>query len=114
MFASKLLPPVLCLMLLVATLAQAATPVTTIDDVGRGDYVVLTGEVARFSDEDEFVLRDDSGSIRVYIGYQNRMPVRPGETITVEGFVDFGLKLEVYAWTITKADGQVIELKRGD
>ena len=50
--------------------------------------------------------------MRVYIGYQNRMPVRPGQRVTVEGFVDFGLRIEVYAWTITMEDGSVIELKR--
>lgn len=42
------------------------------------------------------------------------MPVRPGEKVTVEGFVDFDLRLEVYAWTITREDGQIIELGRRD
>lgn len=98
------------LFVLFSSYAYAATPTTEISEVGRGDYVLLTGEVARFLDEDEFVLRDDTGSIRVYIGYQNRMPVRPGEKVIVEGFVDFDLILEVYAWTITKEDGTKIEL----
>ena len=101
-----------CLLALCAT-AYAATPVTKIGDVYRGAYVQLKGEVLRFTDEDEFVLGDDTGRIRVYVGYRNRMPVKPGETVTVEGFVDFDLILEVYAWTITKADGQVIELQPG-
>jgi uncharacterized protein YdeI (BOF family) len=98
------------LFILFSSYAYAATPTTKISEVGRGDYVLLTGNVVRFLDEDEFVLRDDTGSIRVYIGYQNRMPIRPGEKVTVEGFVDFDLILEVYAWTITKEDGTKIEL----
>ena len=101
----------ICAMLAAATVF-AAQPTTTIGDISRGDYVVLTGDVVRFSDEDEFVLRDDTGSVRVYIGYQNRMPVRPGQRVTVEGFVDFDLRIEVYAWTVTLEDGSVIELKR--
>ena len=95
-----------------ASSVQSAKPVTKIDDVYRGAYVNLTGSVVRFLDEDEFVLQDDTGSIRVYIGWNNRMPVRPGEKVTVEGFVDFDLRLEVYAWTITKENGEVIELDR--
>lgn len=92
--------------------AHASTAVTTVKEAYRGAYVNIQGKVARFIDEDEFLLQDDTGSIRVYIGYGNRMPVRPGETVTVEGFVDFDLVKEIYAWTITKEDGHVIVLDR--
>ena len=111
----RLTRPVALALMMVAlcAVAFAATATTKVSDVRRGDYVMLTGEVVRFTDEDEFVLRDASGSIRVYVGYRNRMPVRPGEKVTVEGFVDFALILEVYAWTITRENGEVINLQRG-
>jgi hypothetical protein len=47
------------LFVLFSSYAYAATPTTKISEAGRGDYVLLTGEVVRFLDEDEFILRDD-------------------------------------------------------
>lgn len=58
-------------MLLFSVNALAATATTSIADIRRGDHVVLDGEVVRFADEDEFILRDETGSIRVYIGRES-------------------------------------------
>jgi len=99
-------------LLSISPTAQAANAVTQIKDTYRGAYVMIPGTVLRFIDEDEFLLQDETGRIRVYIGYQNRMPVRPGDKVTVEGFIDFDIVKEIYAWTITKEDGEIIELDR--
>lgn len=74
----------------------------------------VQGEVTRILDEDEFRIEDDSGSVRVYIGWKNRVSVTVGEKITVEGIVDDDLdaffRPELYATEIIREDGTVIEL----
>jgi len=102
----------LLLVLSCATFSHSATPVTRVGETYRGAYVTITGVVARFLDEDEFLLKDDTGSIRVYIGYGYPMEVRIGDKVMVEGFVDFDLIKEIYAWTITTEDGKVWEIGR--
>jgi len=89
-------------------LAQADTSIMPINDVERGTMVTLQGVVDRIHDTDEFRLRDASGSIKVYVG-PNWVPADVGETVTVHGFVDddFGPR-EIYARTLTRADGSVI------
>lgn len=93
---------------LFAASAAASAPVTPIADVQRGSMVTVQGAVERITDEDEFRLADATGVIRVYVG-PNWAPVHVGETVTVSGFVDddFG-PLELYARTLTRADGSVI------
>ncbi|MEO1237734.1 MAG: NirD/YgiW/YdeI family stress tolerance protein [Planctomycetota bacterium] len=93
--------------------AEAAPPprvkITPVDRVRRGQPVVLRGEVERVRDEDEFVLRDATGSIEVYIGWQNPMPVRVGDRVTVHGVADDdafpGRRPDVYAREIVLPDG---------
>lgn len=91
--------------------------ITPIADVRRGQTVALRGEVVRIRDTDEFTLRDESGSIRVYIGWRNRMPVATGDRITVFGTADddvfVWLRPEVYADRIELSDGRVVTLARG-
>ncbi len=93
------------------------TPLTSIADVRRGQSVALRGEVTRIRDTDEFVLRDDSGTIEVYIGWRNRMPVRTGDLVTVLGTADDdvfpGRRPDIYANRIVLADGRVVTLLRG-
>jgi uncharacterized protein YdeI (BOF family) len=85
-------------------------------DVSRGDRVLLRGVVARIVDEDEFVLADDSGRIRVYIGWKNDLPVSRGDVVIVEGRADddsiFGFRPEIYARALELADGTRVELVR--
>jgi uncharacterized protein YdeI (BOF family) len=85
-------------------------------DVKRGDPVVLRGEVTRITDEDEFILTDESGRIRVYIGWKNDLPVKRGDQVIVEGRADddaiFGTRPEIYARVLELADGTRIQLLR--
>jgi uncharacterized protein YdeI (BOF family) len=91
--------------------------ITPIAAVRRGQTVAVRGTVARIRDTDEFVLRDDSGSIRVYIGWRNRMPVSTGDDVTVFGTADDdvfpGFRPEIYADRIVLPDGRRIALERG-
>lgn len=85
--------------------------ITAIDDVKRGSMVTVRGTVERILDTDEFRLADETGDIKVYIGWQNFVPVDVGENITVNGFVDNDLILEIYAREIVHSDGRVTQLK---
>jgi uncharacterized protein YdeI (BOF family) len=86
-----------------------AGPSVTIASLERGQQVIVAGSVDRITDEDEFILRDATGTVRVYVG-PNRVPASQGETITVHGIVDDDLPLEVYATAITRADGTRVDL----
>ena len=101
--------------LLFAATGSLASEVTKIENLERGASVTLQGEVVRILDEDEFRLRDDTGSVQVYIGWQNRVMVDVGETVTVSGFVDNDLidvfRPEVYAREIIREDGSTVELQ---
>jgi uncharacterized protein YdeI (BOF family) len=95
--------------LLTAALVLAALPATAdqpiaIADIARNATVTVAGTVDRLTDEDEFVLADRTGQVRVYVG-PNRVPVAPGDVVTVSGMVDEDLRLEIYADRITRADG---------
>ena len=96
---------------LLAPLAPAqADPIRiAIADIARNMDVTLAGTVDRITDEDEFVLRDASGTVRVYVG-PNRVPAAPGEAVTVIGHVDDDRPIEVYATRIVLADGTQVEL----
>jgi uncharacterized protein YdeI (BOF family) len=99
-------------------LGTATERITPIDEVRRGQAVVLAGTVKRISDSDEFVLEDESGRIKIYIGWKNRMPVEAGESVTVWGVADDdvfpGFRPEIYAQTLELSSGERIELVRGD
>lgn len=101
--------------LLLAAPGSLASEVTKIENLERGASVTLQGEVVRILDEDEFRLRDDTGSVQIYIGWQNRVMVDVGETVTVSGFVDNDLidvfRPEVYAREIIREDGSTVELR---
>lgn len=85
-----------------------ATQTLPIGEVQRGMMVTVQGTVERITDEDEFRLTDASGSIRVYVG-PNWVPADVGEAVTVNGFVDDDPgPMELYARSLTRADGTVI------
>lgn len=91
--------------------------ITPISEVRRGQHVTLRGTVDRIRDEDTFILRDDTGKIRIYIGWKNRMPVGEGASVTVEGRADDdgfpGLRPEVYATALLLANGDRVDLRTG-
>jgi uncharacterized protein YdeI (BOF family) len=82
----------------------SAAPLTSIADIRRNSEVTVSGRIDRITDEDEFVLRDATGTVRVYIG-PNRIPAPAGSEVTVTGFVDDDLRLEIYAREMVLADG---------
>lgn len=94
--------------------AKPAKAITPIGNLDRGMSVVISGKVTRILDEDEFRMEDATGSVRVYIGWRNRVTVAEGEHITVRGVVDDDLtaffRPELYASEITREDGTVIKL----
>lgn len=63
---------------------------------------------------DEFRLQDETGSVRVYTGWKNRLFVRSGDKLTVRGFVDNDIaayfRPEFYAFELVREDGSVIKL----
>ena len=89
--------------------------ITNIGDITRGASVTLQGEVSRILDEDEFRLQDNTGSVKIYIGWKNRVMVTVGERVKVVGFVDDDLinafRPEVYANKIIRENGEIIELR---
>lgn len=106
---------IICSLVLFFAVAAPAEEFTSIGDIQRGMSVTLKGEVARITDEDEFRLRDDTGSVLIYIGWRNRVMVKTGETVIVRGFVDDDLqdffRPEVYAQEIVRENGEVIRLR---
>lgn len=97
---------------LITGAAYAADTPTPIGNLQRGTMVTVQGTVERITDEDEFRLADDSGTVRVYVG-PNWVPADVGEAVTIEGWVDDDLgPLELYARSLTRADGTVIQFER--
>lgn len=97
--------------------AQSETPavpaqsgsLTAIADLQRGQTVMVQGVVQRISDEDEFILADDTGTVEVWTG-NTFFTVETGEQVTVRGFVDDDLRLEIYAQEIVKGDGTTVSI----
>ncbi|MCU0855444.1 MAG: hypothetical protein MUF63_11200 [Rhodobacteraceae bacterium] len=96
-------PALLAAAFVLASPAAADQP-TPIAEISRNAPATVAGTVDRLTDEDEFVLADQTGQVRVYVG-PNRVPVAPGDVVTVSGMVDEALRLEIYADTIVRADG---------
>jgi uncharacterized protein YdeI (BOF family) len=86
-----------------------AAPAQTVATLVRGQPVTIVGVVDRITDEDEFILRDATGTVRVYVG-PNFVPAAAGETVTVSGRVDDDWSLEIYATVIVRADGTRVDL----
>ena len=93
-----------------ATKAPQSTPASDLTAIGnlvRGTFVTIAGSVERVTDEDEFILRDNTGSVKIWTGGVF-FPVNQGDQVTVRGFVDEDLLLEVYAQEIITESGEVI------
>ncbi|MEA3643106.1 MAG: OB-fold nucleic acid binding domain-containing protein [Lamprobacter sp.] len=103
----------LCISLLLPGLAQA-DPTTAVRDLRPGLVATVAGRVERITEEDEFRLADETGSILVYIG-PNRLPVRTGDRVRVSGQVDDDDRpLEFYATEILFEDGRSVPLPNPD
>jgi uncharacterized protein YdeI (BOF family) len=94
---------------LVAVTPALARDLTAIGDLQRNMPVAIQGTVDRFVDEDEFLLRDETGVVLVYVG-PNRVPATLGERVTVIGVVDEDPRLEIYAQELVRADGTRVTL----
>lgn len=101
----------LSLAIVLPGLALAET--TAVQDLRRGMPATVDGVVERITDDDEFLLADETGSILVYIG-PNLMPVRAGDRVRVAGAVDDDGPLEFYATEVTLPDGRVVPLPNRD
>ena len=96
----------------IAASAASADTITPVSDAQRGTMVTVQGTVERITDEDEFRLADASGTIRIYVG-PNWVPANVGESVIVNGFVDDDPgPREIYARSLTRADGTVITFDR--
>lgn len=96
---------------LLPTAALAGSPpLTPVAELQRGTMVTVAGTVDRITDEDEFRLSDATGTVRVYVG-PNWVPANVGEAVTVEGLVDDDGPLEIYARSLTRADGTVVAFR---
>jgi uncharacterized protein YdeI (BOF family) len=97
-----------------AATAASAQSLTPIGELARGTMVTVQGTVQRISDHDEFRLQDSSGVVKVDLG-STWMPAELGEQVTVFGFVDDDLgPREIYARTLTRADGTLVTIQRYD
>lgn len=91
--------------------APALADVTAIEDVRRNQPVTVAGVVDRFHDEDEIRLRDETGTLRVYLGPQP-VALDLGQSIRVSGFMDGDLiGSELYAREIVLEDGTVVTVE---
>jgi uncharacterized protein YdeI (BOF family) len=89
---------------LTPALAETITP---IGDLVRNSHVTVSGSVDRITDEDEFLMSDSTGSVRVYVG-DSLVPAKRGDAVTIRGFVDDDLPLEIYARELVRPDGSVV------
>ncbi|MBF9051085.1 NirD/YgiW/YdeI family stress tolerance protein [Roseobacter sp. HKCCD9010] len=83
--------------------------VDPIANLAPGQAVTLLGTVDRITDDDEFLLRDATGAVPVYVG-PNPIPAAVGDRVTVIGVVDDDGPIEIYATTIVLADGTEVAL----
>lgn len=89
---------------------QADTTITAIDALIYGQPSQIQGVIEARLDDDEFLLRDDSGEIEVYTG-RDWNDYEIGDTVTVSGRLDNDDEAaEFYARSVVLRDGTVIEM----
>lgn len=103
----------------VAQDAASEQEVLQIETLRRGQFATVRAEVVRINDEDEMIVRDETGRLRIYVpGVRGlRRLVSQGDILTITGQVDDDLidvPLELYAERIVRADGTVIEVPRSE
>ncbi len=106
------LSAVTTLLLVMATsaFAQAITRIRDLPASKTG--ITISGRVVGFgeADENEWIIEDSSGRVRVDAGPRRwrNINLSEGETITVVGEMDDG---EFDAFSITKSNGSIIEIR---
>jgi uncharacterized protein YdeI (BOF family) len=95
---------VIAALYLTPALAETITPIR---DLVRNSHVTVSGSVDRLTDEDEFLMSDSTGSVRVYVG-DSLVPAKRGDAVTIRGFVDDDLPMEIYARELVRPDGSVV------
>ena len=99
---------------LVALPLHARPQVTPLAPAERGSMVTVQGTVARILDAEALRTSDACGNIRVYVG-PRVAPAELGEAVTVHGFVVDALgPRQIYARSITRADGTEVSFDRRD
>lgn len=82
---------------------------TPIEELQVNTMVHVSGEVTRVTDEDEFILADSTGEIKVFTS-SRFFVAEPGERVVVRAFVDDGLVRELYAQEVFHEDGSVTSI----
>ncbi|MEG4274395.1 MULTISPECIES: NirD/YgiW/YdeI family stress tolerance protein [unclassified Microcoleus] len=89
-----------------------AQAITRIRDLPAKTGITISGRVVGFgeADENEWIIEDSSGRVRVDAGPRRwrNINLSEGETITVVGEMDDG---EFDAFSITKSNGSIIEIR---
>ena len=84
--------------------------VSSITALVRNTMVTIEGTVTRASEEDEFIIKDSTGSVQVYTG-RTFYTVQVGDVVSVSGLVDESAQLEVYADEIRFEDGTILKVR---
>lgn len=92
---------------------ESVSNVTPIDSLVRNSAVIILGTVERVTDEDEFILRDETGTVQVYTG-KTFFTVETGQLVTVHGRVDDARQLEIYADQIVLPSGESLSIRHWD
>ncbi|GFE63986.1 hypothetical protein [Litoreibacter roseus] len=104
--------PILLSIALLVPAMPAFADVIPISELQRGQPATVAGVVERFHDEDEIRLRDETGTVRVYLGPQP-VALDLGQRIEVSGFMDNDLiRNELYAREIVAENGETITVER--
>jgi len=75
---------------LLSTSALAATTAASIKDLPNGGPVTLSGAVEDFNSAHSFMLRDQSGAVKVDLSSTKSVVLTDGEQVTVTGVIDKG------------------------
>lgn len=67
-------------------LLSAQETISKIEDIHGGVVVILHGTVDEIVDDNEFYLKDSTGRVLIFVGEDNQIKTKLGETLTVFGF----------------------------
>lgn len=88
-----------------AFLAAALAGLAFTAGTAAAETVTFEGTVERVIDSDTFAVATGDKSERVYLSRTEGVPFAVGESLTVTGIVDRFPRREIYATTVTRADG---------
>lgn len=97
---------------------HAQETISKIEDIHGGVVVILHGTVDEIVDGNEFYLKDSTGRVRIFVGEDNEIKTRLGETLTVFGFSSHqsvhAIAQKITANAILRADGSEINFTDPD